>query len=147
MTERWRGCPPRSIASMPTLVELRDAYHRDMCDRLLLGQRKGKAGGPASKTVDGLAYPVRTNADAANDVSVVLAAGIARRLNVPSTLISTQGSTLGALFEGVTREFLEESLRLLSHLYTRRLTMTGEHRSSRFARVRTPRGDPEAYPG
>jgi hypothetical protein len=99
---------------MPTLSTVRAAYHRQM-HHTLFG-RRSRGGKAVSETVEGTSFPVYTNADSHNSVSVVLCAGVADRLRIPRTLIGSQGSTLGTLFEEATESFVEESLRLFSHL-------------------------------
>ncbi len=106
---------------MATLSNLRDAYHRSM-HHTLFGQRS-RAGASVTKQVDGISFPVVTNADSHNNVSVVLAAGVADRLHVPMTPIGGQGSTLGSLFERATREFVTRALELFQHLQARHLVI------------------------
>lgn len=116
---------------MMTLADLRHQYHREMHETLYGLRQRGPA--VVGETVDGTMYPVYTNADSHNKVSVVLAAGVAERLEVPPTPISSQGTTLGARFEAVTREFVQSSLGLFTHLQHRRLTTGPGRVISEFA--------------
>lgn len=106
---------------MPTLADLRRDYHTAM-HHTLFGQRQ-RRGNVVNKTVAGTSYPVVTCADSYNDTSVVLSYGVAHRLGIPMTPNASQGSTLGSLFENVTRDFVTNALDLFAHLHTRRLVV------------------------
>jgi hypothetical protein len=108
------------LAAVTTLEEVRDSYHASMHGTLFGHRTRG--GNRVYKVVHGTSHTVWTNADSHNNVSVVLADGTAQRLSIPPVPIGTQGSTLGSLFERHTRDFVESSLSLFSHLHTRSLT-------------------------
>lgn len=135
---------------MPTLSELRESYHRAMHDRLF-GQRfDASRRRLVEKRVGEVTYPVFTNADSHNSTSVVLCAGVADRLNIPRTPISSQGSTLGNLFEDTTLAFVTDAVQLFSHLHQRTLLVARRHAISEYAQFahlatvqRRVKGDPE----
>jgi hypothetical protein len=116
---------------MATLADLRNAYHSSM-HHTLFGQRS-RSGTRVTKVVHGTSYPVMTNADSYNAVSVVLSAGVAEVLGIPMTPIGSQGSTLGSQFEAVTRTFVTESLALFEHLQARSLKTIGGQPISSYA--------------
>lgn len=116
---------------MDGLAGLRAEFHAGMHDNLYGHRLRG--GKVVHQVIGRRVYPVFTNADSHNAVSVVLSAGVAERLGIPLTPIGTQGSTLGALFERLTRDFVRASLDLFSHLQTRRLDTIAGQKISNFA--------------
>jgi hypothetical protein len=123
---------------MPSLAQLRHEYHVALSSDLL-GVRATADGRLRSQRVGAHEYPLFTNADSHNDVSVLLAAGVAERLSVPLVGFSTGGSTSGSRFERHTRAFVEEALLLFAGLQRRRLvTLPGRVISSyaQFAHLR-----------
>src|SRR4051794_35352119 len=123
---------------MPTLNQLRQDFHVAMFNDLY-GHRL-RSGNLVYKTVRGTQYTVWTNADSHNNVSVVLADGIAQRIGVPPTPIASQGSTLGSIFERITREFVHDALGLFAHLQARNLVTipgTGIEHFAQYAHLDT----------
>jgi len=82
-----------------SIAELRISYHRDVC-RNILALRDG----------------VPNIADKHSKVSCAIAVELVNRLYYPLTQIAPAGQTAGTSFEGLTKDFLERSFRLLSHL-------------------------------
>jgi hypothetical protein len=116
---------------MATLSDLRVAYHQAM-HHSLFGQRL-RGGQPVTRVVGGIEFPVVTNADSHNAVSVALAAGVAERLAIPLTGVGSQGSTLGTLFEHATRTFVADALALFQHLQARHLITGSGTNITRYA--------------
>ncbi len=116
---------------MAALADLRRQYHLAMHNGLL-GHRL-RRGSLVYKTVEGNSYTVWTNADSHNNVSVVLADGVAQRSGAPAIANASQGSTLGSLFETITRDFVSEALALFADVHARSLVTIPGRRISDFA--------------
>jgi hypothetical protein len=82
------------------IEELRREYHREICQRIL-HLRPGN---------------IPNIADKHSRPSVALAQGIVERLEYPLQKTLPSGQTAGTAFEGATRRFLVEALRLIEHL-------------------------------
>lgn len=104
---------------MPTLADLRDDFHEALRQDLL-GVRLTN-GQPRTVPIQGHNFPVFSNADGHNVVSVVLCAGVAQRLQVAATPRTGGGSTSGNAFERCTRDFVTDALDLFAHLHRRQL--------------------------
>jgi len=104
---------------MPTLADLRDDFHEALRQDLL-GVRQTN-GQPRTVPIQGHNFPVFSNADGHNVVSVVLCAGVAQRLQVAATPRTGGGSTSGNAFERCTRDFVTDTLDLFAHLHRRQL--------------------------
>jgi hypothetical protein len=106
-----------------TLADLRAEYHEALAERLWGGRLKPSTNPriPWIVEVEHQEYPVYTNADGGNSVSVLLCDGVAARAGVSPDIRTGQGSTSGSAFEAATCDFLSRALRLFAHLGTRRL--------------------------
>jgi hypothetical protein len=106
-----------------TLADLRAEYHESLAERLWGGRLKPNSSPriPWIVEVEGQEYFVYTNADGANQVSVLLCDGVAARAGVSPDIRTGQGSTSGSVFEATTCNFLSKALGLFAHLGTRRL--------------------------
>lgn len=82
-----------------SIAQLRRSYHRNICKQILF-VKKG----------------IPNIADAGSKASVAIAAEIVRRLDQRLALSAPSGQTAGVRFEQVTRDFLEDSFKLLHHL-------------------------------
>src|SRR4051794_552312 len=99
---------------MPTLDQVRAAYHADLIQNLW-GQRAQPNVSPPTPwyvKIGGVNRPVFNTADGHSDVSVLLSDGVATRVGVPVALRSGQGSTSGNAFERATSRFITEALPL-----------------------------------
>jgi hypothetical protein len=105
---------------MPSLAQLRHEYHVALSSDLL-GVRAAADGRLRSQRVGADEFPLFTNADSHNDVSVRLAAGVGDQLSIPLVGFSTGGTTSGSRFERHTRDFVEAALLLFAGLQRRRL--------------------------
>lgn len=84
---------------MTTFKELRSAYHQQICSQIL-GYKNG--------------YP--SNADKSSKISVMVARKILDDLNFTPCPNPPDGQRVGALFESLTRDYLEKTFSLLHHL-------------------------------
>jgi len=84
---------------MSSMEQLRQSYHAAICGRVL-GNRSG----------------VPNIADISNSRSIQIARGIVDRMGFSACPSSPVGQGAGALFEALTREYLDKAFRLLSHL-------------------------------
>jgi len=82
-----------------SLEQLRKAYHEEIC-RQILGYRR----------------EVPNIADRSSKRSIQLAQGILTRMQFPSCPEPPKGQRAGALFESLTRDYLEKAFRLVQHL-------------------------------
>lgn len=84
------------------IEDLRRAYHRQICDKVL---RQSKAGVP-------------NNADKKSKASLRISKGIIERIGFPVKTETKKmaGQTAGLRFEAVTKDFLRDAFGLLSHL-------------------------------
>lgn len=108
---------------MPTLSELRTQFHANLRNHDLLGIRQDD-GANRTADVEGHSFPVWSNADGHNDVSVVLCALVARAIEAEQKSSAGQGSTSGSSFERCTATFMDESMKLFAHLNARTLICT-----------------------
>ena len=81
------------------LWQLRQEYHQSICQQVL-GRRSG----------------VPSIADKDSPKSIELAEGILKRMAYPLCPEPPSGQRAGALFESLTRDYLEKAFRLLQHL-------------------------------
>jgi len=81
------------------LWQLRQEYHQSICQQVL-GRRSG----------------VPSIADKDSQKSIELAEGILKRMAYPLCPEPPSGQRAGALFESLTRDYLEKAFRLLQHL-------------------------------
>lgn len=86
-----------------TISKLREKYHKKICNEIIRISKKNK-----------VEYP--NFADGDNKSSIAIAWGIVKRLQCSRNRTKQHGQTTGDLFEALTREFLQESFSLLSHL-------------------------------
>lgn len=84
---------------MTTFNELRSAYHQQICSQIL-GYKNG--------------YP--SNADKSSKISVMVARKILDGLNFTPCPNPPDGQRAGALFESLTRDYLEKTFTLVHHL-------------------------------
>jgi hypothetical protein len=82
------------------LKGLRRKYHEQICGQLLAVDKDG----------------IPNNSDRYSELSVSLALGILREMQLPIRKRSTPGQTAGRLFEMLTRDYLEASFRMIEHL-------------------------------
>lgn len=82
------------------LEELRQAYHREICEKVL---RKNQSGVP-------------NNADSGSATSVRIGKGIMNRMGFTVRTGKLAGQTAGNRFETATKGFLQSAFKLLSHL-------------------------------
>ncbi len=87
-----------------TMVQLRSAYHRALCEQVLCVNQLRENGG----------YP--NLADGSNRSSVQIAWGIAERLGCPLRVERLSPQAAGRRFEACTCEFLRGSFELLQHV-------------------------------
>lgn len=87
-----------------TIAEIRKNYHRRLCDDILRIIRKSGA----------QEYP--NNADGSNTASRKIAWELVKIIDCNPRYGSISGQTAGNLFELITKDFLEESFKLLSHI-------------------------------
>lgn len=85
------------------LLNLRNVYHRQICQKIIRLKREGEK-----------SYP--NFADKGSSSSRSIALGIVERLNCPSSYEYMAGQTAGRLFEAITKDFLEKAFDLLAHL-------------------------------
>jgi hypothetical protein len=97
--------------AVAALDRLRGAYHDRLCSDIL-GERRNPDGSP--KTRDGTV--VYNFADGDDATSVLLAAGVTRRLDRSLCASPPSPQTTGTRFTVHTCDFLAESLSLLGHL-------------------------------
>jgi len=81
------------------LEQLRSGYHKEICEKIL-GYRVG----------------VPNIADRSSKRSTELAQGILTRMRFPPCSKPPKGQRAGALFESLTRDYLEKAFRLIQHL-------------------------------
>ncbi len=92
---------------MKTLEELRRDYHRNICARLL-----------------GYKNNVLNIADRSSKRSQELAEGVLRAMDYPACPTPPSGQGAGTLFEGLTRDYLQQALALLPHIRPGRWSFT-----------------------
>src|SRR4051794_22204443 len=100
---------------MPTLTDLRTKFHTDLRANDLLGVRTTD-GRPRTSEVEKQTFPVWSNADGHNPVSVVLCALVARAIEAEERESGAGGTTSGTSFERCVGDFVAESLALFAHL-------------------------------
>jgi hypothetical protein len=98
MKEMWRFKLGQENPAM-NLEQLRRAYHEAICQHVL-GYRAGAL----------------NIADKSSERSIELAQGILTRMGFPSCPNPPEGQRAGALFESLTRDYLEKAFRLIQHL-------------------------------
>lgn len=81
------------------IARLRNNYHRDLCKKIIL-VRNG----------------IPNFGDGGSKTSVTISVKITDRLNYPLAKKAPPGQTAGILFEQITKDFLENSFKLLNHL-------------------------------
>ena len=82
-----------------SIAQFRNAYHRQLCERIL-SLRDG----------------IPNIADSSSKASMAIAAAIVSHIpHIPSSRLPS-GQTAGTLFEQITKDFLEQSFQLFSHL-------------------------------
>lgn len=81
------------------IARLRNNYHRNLCKKIIF-KRKG----------------IPNFADGGSKTSVAVSLKITDRLNYPFAKEAPPGQTAGILFEQITKDFLEDSFKLLNHL-------------------------------
>jgi len=86
------------------ISEIRDKYHKNICDQLLR-IRENKIKGD---------YP--NNADGDSKISVKIAWGITKLITEKPIYGNISGQEAGNIFEQLTKEFIEETFSLLSHI-------------------------------
>lgn len=87
-----------------TLYDIRKGYHKKICKQLLR-IRKNKTKGD---------YP--NNADGDSKISVKIAWGITNLITNKPLYGDISGQEAGHIFEQLTKEYIEETFELLSHL-------------------------------
>lgn len=87
-----------------TILDLRNAYHEEICDKLLRIRKSEQKGD----------YP--NNADGDSKISVALAKGILYQLCSKPKYGNISGQSAGNIFQQVTKDFIEKSFDLLLHL-------------------------------
>lgn len=87
------------MAEKMSLTELRNAYHRNLC-RKILSVKNG----------------IPNFADSGSKASVAIALEMIRSFSYPLAKKAPAGQTAGVLFEHITRDFLKDSFELLQHL-------------------------------
>jgi hypothetical protein len=103
-----------------TLSELRREYHRSLGREIVREQKDGRR-----------RYP--NFADGASKASCEIAWEIVRQLGYKLSLKRVRAQTAGGRFEGVTREFLQESFELLHHIRPGRWDYTSRNTISLYA--------------
>ena len=86
-------------AEMDTLEDLRENYHRNICAQLL-----------------GYKNKVLNIADRSSQRSQQLAEGMLQAMGYPPCPTPPTGQGAGALFESLTRDYLQRALPLLTHI-------------------------------
>lgn len=87
-----------------TIYDIREKYHQKICKQLLrirINKQKGN-------------YP--NNADGDSNISVKIAWGIINLLTNNPVLGNISGQEAGHIFENLTKEYIEETFKLLNHL-------------------------------
>jgi len=85
---------------MTIVQKLRNEYHKDICNLILFVDQNG----------------IPNNADKHSKLSVTLAQGIVSQLQFPMSEKKPSGQTSGKLFEELTKKYLRQSFKRLSHL-------------------------------
>ena len=82
-----------------SITQLRQDYHRRICEQILAAPNG-----------------VPNIADKGSKISQQIARNLIQRLNYPLAAESPPGQSVGALFEQITSEFLEQAFKLIFHL-------------------------------
>ncbi len=88
-----------------SIRDLRQVYHRQICEQVV---------GFNTKRKNGPKYP--NFADGDSKASRAIACGIVKRLNAVDTSQKISGQTAGSKFEKITASFIEEVFKLLRHI-------------------------------
>lgn len=102
-----------------SIADLREAYHRRICEEIIRLKRDGETG-----------YP--NFADKSSRTSRAIALGIIERLGCEPRYDRMTGQSAGSAFEVITKHFLEEAFGLLQHLRPGRWYYSLERSISEF---------------
>ncbi len=101
---------------MTIVQKLRDEYHKNICNRILFIDSNG----------------VPNNADKHSKLSVTLAQGIVSQLKFSMSDKKPSGQTSGKLFEEVTKKYLKQAFKRLSHLRPGKWNFSLTHKIDHF---------------